>query len=312
MARRPEPRDEMRRSLRSIALGALVAVALALFFLWRTDNPRVERARMALIDWSAPTLEWSAEPIETTRSMIGDFENFTRVYEQNKQLRREIQRLKAWREAAQRLEQENARLRALNNVKLAPSITVVTGEIIADSGGPFAQSALINIGQRDGVDDGAAAVDGRGLIGRVVGLGDHAARLLLLTDLNSRVPVLVRPSGRGAVLAGDGSAQPVIRFLSSIEGVAIGDQIVTSGDGGVFPPDLPIGRISALGKSTARARLAADYDRLEFVRVLRYRVRSDITRPGGLIVRDQPGGAKGAPDDGGPGDSVSGLLEGRE
>ena len=115
---------------------------------------------------------------------------------QNKELRREIQRLRAWRDAARELEQENARLRALNNVRLPPEAGFVTGEILSDSGGPFLHTGLANVGRRDGVQDGAAVMDGAGLAGRVVGLGRRAARVLYVTDYSSRVPVIIRPSGQ--------------------------------------------------------------------------------------------------------------------
>ena len=121
-------------------------------------------------------------------------------------LRREIQSLRAWRETARQLEEENAQLRALNNVRLARRTTFVTGDVFADSGGPFLESALVNVGREDGIADGAAAVDGAGLVGRVVGVGERASRLLLLTDFSSRVPVVIQPGARRAVLAGDGTS----------------------------------------------------------------------------------------------------------
>lgn len=286
MSRRAsDPQTEIRRAMRGVAIAAIVLVTVAMFIFWRIDNPRAERARMAVVDHLTPAIEFSADPIEAARSMAADFDNFTNVYQQNERLRKEIIQLKSWREVAERLEQENARLRALNNVQLAANLGFVTGEIISDSGGPFAQTVLANVGSKDGVVDGSAAIDGLGVIGRVVGIGEHSSRLLLLTDLNSRVPVLIRPSGRRAVLIGNNNSAPSVRFLSSVDSVNIGDIVVTSGDGGVFPPELPIGRIAAVGKSSGRVALAADYERLEFVRILRFDPSTEITRPGGLIVR---------------------------
>ncbi|SDW19220.1 rod shape-determining protein MreC [Albimonas donghaensis] len=294
------------RALRRILLLVLCLFLLAVFAFWRLDNPRVDRIRMSVVDGLQPVIERVGGPLDFLSAMVADFENFVRVYEQNEALRLEIQRLRAWRESALALEQENARLRALNNVRLSPSLGFVTGEVIGDSGGPFLATGLINVGRRDGVMDGAAVMDGAGLAGRVVGLGRRAARILYLTDYSSRIPVLIRPSGRRAILSGDGGPAPRLDFLEDPDEVRPGDRVVTSGDGEVFPPELSIGLVIAGPDGSPRTRLAADLERLEFVRVLRYRPDTSIDQPGGLIHRGGPldetgpeSGPDAAPDGGG-------------
>lgn len=285
MRRAGSPEEtRLTRTVHRILLGLVALVSLALLILWRTDNPRLERLRMGLADALLPSMSFVAQPIEFAAGIARDYRNFFDVYNQNRELRREIQRLRAWRETARQLEEENAQLRALNNVRLAPRTTFVTGDVIADSGGPFRQSALVNVGARDGVPDGAAAVDGNGLVGRVVGVGERAARLLLLSDFSSRVPVIVEPSGRRAILAGDGTPAPLLEFLENAEGISPGNLVRTSGDGGVFPPNLPVGHVIALPENRWRVALGADYGRLEFVRLLRYVPDTRIDRPGGLIL----------------------------
>ena len=103
--------------------------------------------------------------------------------------------MQGWREAAVQLEQKNARLLALNKVRLNPRLTFVTGEVMADSGSPFRRSAMVNVGRIDGVTDGSAALDGSGLVGRIAGVGERSSRIILLTDASSRVPAVVRPFG---------------------------------------------------------------------------------------------------------------------
>ena len=274
----------MARAVRRIVLAGLGLSGLVLFALWRVDNPRVEQLRMASADALAPAVNAVAAPLADAAALARDWERLSAVHAQNRELRREIQRLRAWRDAAQELERENARLRALNNVRLSPRIGFATGEVVADAGGPFAHSALVNIGARDGVADGAAAVDGSGLVGRVVGVGEGVARILMLTDPSSRVPVKILPSGRRAVLAGDASAAPQLAFLAATEDVGVGDLVVTSGDGGVFPPDIEVGLVAAVDGRAARVRLAADYGRLEFVRVLRWRPEAPLNAPSALIL----------------------------
>jgi rod shape-determining protein MreC len=115
--------------------------------------------------------------------------------------------------------------------------------------------------------------------------------LLLLTDFSSRVPVLVQPSGLRAILAGNGTAAPILEFLENSDEVTPGDLVRTSGDGGVFPPNLPVGRVVALPGGNWRVALSADFARLEFVRLLRYTPDTRIDTPGGLILT-RPRGAE--------------------
>ncbi|MEM8740695.1 MAG: rod shape-determining protein MreC [Pseudomonadota bacterium] len=298
-----DPVPSVVRLMRQVFLGATILICIVFFVLWRIDSPRVDRVRMAVVDRIAPSLEWTAAPMARLSRMVEDFQSYTRVYEQNEALRRELQRMEGWREAALQLEQENARLRALNHVHASPRLSFATGEILADSGGPYRQSALINIGARDGVVDGSAVLDGiidgsarvagLGLVGRVAGVGQRTARIILLTDASSRVPVVLRPSGLRAIIVGDNTAMPRLEFLETADAISPGDRVVTSGDGGVMPPDLLIGEVAVSPSGMLKVRLAADYRRLEFVRVLRPPPQPDVEGPGLLILPAPPT----APDD---------------
>lgn len=281
------PENMVARSLRRTVIGTVIVLSLLLFVLWRIDSPRLDRLRTEVIDAVVPSVETVTAPLTAVTAILRDRADYIEVYNQNRELRREIQSLYAWREVARGLEEENAELRALNNLNLAPRTTFVTGDLIADSGGPFRESALVNVGAADGVMDGSAAVDGRGLVGRVSGVGDHAARILLLTDFSSRVPVVVQPDGRRAILAGDGTPAPRLEFLDEPEVIGTGDLVETTGDGGVFPPDLPVGQIFETQAGEVRVSLLSDYSRLEFVRLLRYGPDTRIQRPGGLVLPDR-------------------------
>ncbi len=227
-------------------------------------------------------------PVTGTINILRDFQSYQRIYEQNQELRRELQQMKAWKEAALQLEQENARLLDLNNVQLDPRLTFITGVVMADSGSPFRQSVLINVGARDGIVDGWAAMDGLGLVGRTSGVGERTARVVLLTDTSSRIPVTIQPSGQKALLVGDNTAAPPVDFIEEPDQLRAGDRVLTSGDGGVFPPGLAIGQIAEDPGGRIRVRLAADYERLEFLRVLRNYGHQDITDPGSLIAPTLP------------------------
>lgn len=269
MARFQPDEDTPVPMLRRILLGGTLVLLFLLFLIWRIDNPRVERMRNAVVDAIVPNMEWALVPVTRAQRMLSDFESYARVYDQNQELRRELQQMQAWREAALQLEQENARLLDLNNVRLDPKLTFVTGVVTADNGTTFRRSVVLNIGSRDSIRDGWAAVDGLGLVGRIAGVSDETSRVLLLTDPASLVPVTIQPSRETALLSGDGSFAPFLEFVDDPEQVRPGDRVVTSGDARVFPDGLLVGRVALDPEGRFRVRLAADFERLEFLRVLR-------------------------------------------
>ena len=270
--------------IRRLLVGLLVLALVGLFLVWRIDSPRVERFRAAAIDTVVPSFDWAMAPIRGAANLVSDFESYRQLRAQNQDLRRELQQMKAWKEAALQLEQENAKLLDLNNVSLDPQLTYVTGVVITDSGSPFRQSVLVNVGARDGILDGWPTMDGIGLVGRIAGVGNETSRVMLLTDTSSRIPVTIQPSGQKAILAGDNSLNPPLEFLDDTALVRPGDRVVSSGDGGVFPADLLVGQVALDTADRLRVRLAADYQRLEFLRVLRSQPHEDIPDPDQLLA----------------------------
>ena len=286
MARDKGTGEDFTSPLRRLLLGVILLCLLGVFLVWRIDNPRVERFRAQVVDQVMPSFDWAMAPVTATVNLFQDFQSYQRIHAQNRELRRELQQMKAWKEAALQLEQENARLRDLNNVRIDPRLTHVTGVVLADSGSPFRQSVLLNVGARDGIVDGWATMDGLGLVGRISGVGATTSRVILLTDSSSRIPAVIQPSGQRAIVAGDNSAAPLIDFVENEAAVRPGDRIVSSGDGGVFPPGLLIGQVAEDPQGRLRVRLAADYERLEFLRVLRNHGTRAISGTGALIVPD--------------------------
>ncbi|MDV7269295.1 rod shape-determining protein MreC [Thioclava sp. A2] len=281
--------EDFTGPLRRILIAVLILLLTAVFLFWRIDSPRAERLRAKFIDRFVPTFDWAMVPVTKAIDMIASFQSYTRIYEQNQELRRELRRIESWEEAAVQLEQQNAKLRALNNLRLDPKLTSISGVVLTDSGSPFHQSVMLNIGGRDGIVDGWAAVDGLGLVGRISGVGDATSRVLLLTDSSSRIPVTIMPSGQRAIVSGDNSRFPPVEFLVNPELVRPGDRVISSGDGGVFPTGLPVGEVMETRDGRLRVRLKADYEQLDFVRVLRTHPKERLTDPGALIPPETGG-----------------------
>ena len=296
MARNQGDDDAFTGPWRLVLVLGLLITLVSMFFLWRVDNTRMERLRMGLIDQVAPAIEWAAAPITWTSNVARDFQSYSRLYEQNQQLREELRQMKAWKEAALQLEQKNARLLDLNKVRLDPRLTHLTGILLADSGSPFRQSVLINAGARDGVVDGWAAMDGLGLVGRISGVGEKTSRVILLTDNNSRLPVVVQPSGQRAILSGDNSPLPPLDFVENPDALRAGDLVFSSADGGVFPAGLVVGKVVVQADKRLRVRLEADMNRLEYLRIMRSRPMEEIEDAGALVRPDLPVQGPPAPD----------------
>lgn len=275
--------------VRRVLVTLLVMALLALFLFWRIDGPRAERMRSLFVDRFVPSFSWAMAPVARLTDMVGGFQSYSRLYQQNQELRRELQRMSAWKEAAVQLEQENAKLLAQNNVRIDPALTAVSGVVMTDSGTPFRQSVLLNVGARDGVLDGWATMDGLGLVGRISGVGPSTSRVILLTDPSSRLPVTIQPSGQHALLTGDNTTLPVLDFIESPEDVRPGDRVISSGDGGIFPAGLVVGQTVMASDGRLRLRLAADYGRLEFLRVLRSHPADTIGDNVALIPPPDPG-----------------------
>lgn len=284
MAKDRSQTDDYATPLRRLLLAVVALALFGVFLVWRIDSPRVERFRAQVTDRVVPNMDWAMAPVTATINLVRHYQSYQRLSDQNRELRSELRQMQAWKEAALQLEQENARLLDLNNVRLDPRLTFVTGVVMADSGSPFRQSVLLNVGARDGIVDGWAAMDGIGLVGRISGIGKTTSRVILLTDASSSIPAVVQPSGQGALVSGDNSSAPLLDFLESPDLVRPGDRVVTSGDGGVFPAGLLIGQVAADPSGRLRVRLAADYERLEFLRVLRHLGTEKIEDPGSVVV----------------------------
>lgn len=259
----------IRALLQRFAFLLLLASAVGLILLSRIDRPVVERSRAVVADIFEPILSAVAQPVSVVNAAIGWVDDILFVHEENFRLRTENARLLQWQEVARRLEQDNASMRRL--LAAGPDLTnrFVTGRVIADGGGSFVRTALLNVGAKDGVKKGQAVIGEGGYVGRVAEVGYRASRILLLTDLNSRLPVMLQEGGHRAVLTGDNSPFPRLEYLSGAAKPAVGLHIVTSGDGGQFPAGIPVAEISSVDGGV-RVRPLVDLGRLDFLRVMQF------------------------------------------
>ena len=254
----------------------LVIVGVALMLIAKADISMMERLRAQVTDSVAPIIDFMSRPVSVINNIIIQFSDLTTVYEKNAILRQDKERLLHWQSVARMLESENKALRAQLNYVPGPQATYVSARVIADTGGAFAHSVLLNIGYQPGVDKGHAVVTGEGLVGRVESVGNRATRVLLISDLNSRIPVLIESSRARAILVGNNSNRPRLIHLLPGAIVSPGDRIVTSGHGGVFPVGLPVGLVDAVNEGGISVLPFVPRDRLEYVRILDFGLKGII------------------------------------
>ena len=258
----------LRGFAQRFAFASLFVLAFALMMLGKAENVVVERARAAISDIAAPILDALSRPVATVTDLVTQTGEMMHLRDENLRLREENSRLRAWHGVATHLAAENEALRGLLNYVPPARGGFISARVVGDGGGPFVRSALINSGTREGVAKGLAALNEEGLVGRVTEVGQRSARLLLITDFNSRIPVMLETSRDRAILAGDNSPRPQLSFLPPNSRPKVGERVVTSGHGGLLPAGLPVGVVLGARDGQIRVQPFVNWDRLEYVRIV--------------------------------------------
>lgn len=246
----------------------LLLLAVTLLAVHRSAIFPLETIRSTVTDAATPVLSAVTAPFAAAADSFDGVQSFRQLKAENIRLQEENARLHEFYEQALKLQAENKSLRDLLHVKPDPGMTYVTTRVVSDPGGSFVKSVLLPVGQNDKVVKGAAVMSGYGLIGRVMETGRHSSRVLLITDLNSRIPVMVQNTRTRAILAGKNKDLLRLERLPIDSGLTLGQRIVTSGDGGYLPADIPIGTIVGIGKDGVYVKPLADIDSLSHVQVV--------------------------------------------
>ncbi|HUB85373.1 MAG TPA: rod shape-determining protein MreC, partial [Rhizomicrobium sp.] len=204
--------------------------------------------------------------------------------------KQENARLRQWQTAALVLDDRLKRYQLLLHAVPDPATTSITARVIGRASQPFLDTVIIDAGKEQGVKPGEAVVDARGMMGRIFLAGQHTSWIVLLTDLNSRIPVLIQPGNIQAIMAGDNTRAPTIETLAQMVQPKAGDQVVTSGDGGLIPPGLPVGQLVADGDGF-RVALLADPSTIEDVRIVDFKLPQE--QPPAPSPNDLPAAAAG-------------------
>lgn len=268
--------------------GLLLAAAFSMIVISSANPNLVSGLRSGVSDIFAPALNVISLPVQKTALMVRDVSGLAEIQAENARLVEENAKLREWYQTALMLEAENKSLKELLNVKIEPQNKYITARVLSDSASPFAKSILVAAGTKDGVRKGQAVISGEGLVGRIVEAGETASRVLLITDINSRVPVLVEDSRQHAIFGGDNATKGVLVHLPVDSEVRDGARIITSGQGGIFPVGLPVGISRKDQSGNVMVEPFADFNRIVHVRIVQRPVDPNL-REGALDTDLPPG-----------------------
>ncbi len=263
------PSIPMRQALARLVLPLFVMAGFALLLLGRADALLAERARMALADAVVPAFSVAGMPLAAARAALEKLRELRSLRADNARLRAENEQLLRWQAAAAALDSENATLKEALHWTPVPAASYVTARVVADAGGVYARAVLLPIGRSHGMTKGQVALDGQGLVGRVTELGARSARVLLVTDLNSRIPVALESSRGRAMSMGTNGPRPRLAHWPEEAPPVEGERVVTSAETNAFPAGLPLGTVRYRA-GVPEVELAARLDRLDAVRLFDY------------------------------------------
>ena len=269
---------QARQALIRLTLPVLIVASFGFMLLGKADALLAERARTALADGLAPIYVVLSGPLGRIHAGVAETAALWDMRDENARLRAENEKLRRWQSIALALDSENQRLKASLRWIPDPDASFVTARVVADAGGVYAKAVLLSAGPNNGIRKGEIAVDERGLIGRVTEVGNRTARVLLITDLNSRIPVTLETSRAHAILVGTNGLRPRLQYWP--EGVVPqeGERIVTSAEANAFPANLPVGTVHYSSSGAAEAEPAAMLQKLEVVRIFDYGL-TGVTAP---------------------------------
>lgn len=251
-------------------LFAMISFSLVLLASGKANHQLAQSVRTGILDQAIPVLSVLSRPIDATMHGVETVGSILHLHATNLSLQSENTRLQKWQHLAKSLEAENQALKQLLNFVPAPGATYISARIVGGMAGPHGNSAIITAGTNQGIAKGQAVVNDNGLIGRIIETGERSARVLMLTDVNSRIPVITENSRYRGMLAGNNGTFADMLYLPKANEVTVGETLVTSGDGGAFPAGVPVGKVVRLDNGKAVVQPFIEPSRLEYINVVDY------------------------------------------
>jgi rod shape-determining protein MreC len=258
----------LRDLIRRLSFGALIFISVLSILAGKSDNSLVIKVRMKIIDMLSPAMETVSAPVGVAMGFGETFQSYLFVHSKNSQLDTENKRLRLQVARLYQVQKENEELRELLNYVKESEYSHITAKVVGNTSGPFTRSVLVNAGADDNLLKGQAVVMDGGLVGRVIEVGHNSSRILLLTDINSKIPVISLDSREHSILAGNNSDNPKLLYLPKESKIADGEVMVTAGDGDMLPPGVMVGRVLKLADGSYEVLPFVNWHHIEYVSIL--------------------------------------------
>ena len=262
--------SNIRLLAKKFALVLLFLSAFVLMLINKTDTAIIEKTSSVATDVVSPMIDVLVIPARAIADVYDYLKELKQIHQENQELRQENRKLLQIKDRAQALEVENQILARLLNYVTPPEAKFITARVIAEEGDAFSHSLIAYTGETEGVRKGQVVLSNRGVVGRIEQVGKLYSKIILITDINSKIPVMVERTRVRGILTGDNTLTPKMVFIPLEAELTVGDRIVTSGVAGVFPAGLPIGKISSIEKNNVKIKTFTNLERLEYVKIVDY------------------------------------------
>lgn len=264
--------NHLRRTVKKFAIVLLFVVVFAFMLLNKTNNALIEKTSTTAGEVIAPITEILVLPASLMLDGYDYLRSLRKIDEENQALRAENRRLIMANAKNRALEIENRILSEMLNYIAPPEADFVTAKVVAEEGTAFAHSLTIYVGSGRKVSKGQVVISDKGVVGRVEEAGVHYAKIAMINNINSRISVMIEESRIRGMMVGQNDVWPELVFLPLDAKINVGDKVITSGIGGVFPAGLPVGTVASIDKSGIKIKPANDLSRLEYVMIMDYKL----------------------------------------
>lgn len=262
--------SQIRQLLKKFAIVLLFVASFVLMLLNKTDTVFIEKTSSVAMDIVTPVVDLIVLPAKAIAKIYESILEVKNSIAQNKKLVEENKELIIIKNKLVALEIENKVLANMINYTAPPQESYITARVVAEEGDAFSHALIVYTGSNDKINKGQVVMADKGLVGRIDKIGNLYSKILLVTDINSKIPIQIERNRVRGMLVGDNTPLAKVIFTPIEAELEVGDKVITSGVAGVFPAGLPVGRVVSIDKNVIKVKLWNNLESLEYVKIVDY------------------------------------------
>ena len=259
----------------------IISVGFLLILVGKADVTAVRYMQGGVVEAVAPLYSILTIPINSMETLFEGVQTVASLRTEAKRLELENERLRKWQRVAESLEVENRQLRTVLGAVIPQEWHAITARVIVVPGGNFTHSMIVEHGAEHAILRGSAVVTAEGLVGYVISTGKYFSRILLLSDVNARIPVILSDSSWPGLAVGKNGLTLELDFLPAESQPSLDESVVTSGHGGLLPAGIPVGRVSSITKEQVSVKPTVELRKLSFVTIISRKIAPEFLKEPG-------------------------------